>query len=68
MIEDPQPEVGHPDLVGVGKKEADPGPDLRKVLMYAVDFAVDIPRWLRDEGKEIFEHGTPSEGSWARSE
>jgi hypothetical protein len=36
--------------------------------MYAVDFAVDIPRWLRDEGKEIFEHGTPSEGSWARSE
>jgi hypothetical protein len=59
VVKYPEPEMRHPDLIGVGKKETDLGPHLRKIFMDAVDLGVDISRGFRNQRQEIFEHGTP---------
>ncbi len=44
VVEDLQPEVGHPDLVAVGVNEDETGADARRVLMDRVPFAVRVAR------------------------
>jgi hypothetical protein len=59
VVEDPQAQVRHADLIGVGKEKADLCPHRGEVLVHRVDLGVDVPRRLGDEREKIFEHGTP---------
>jgi hypothetical protein len=56
VVEDPDAEMRHADLVGVGKEEADPGSDLRQIFVDCIDLGVDVPRGLGDEREKVFEH------------
>ncbi len=61
LVQDPEAQVRHADLVGIGEEEADLCPHGRKVLVHAVDLVVDVPGRLGHQRQKIFEHGTPCE-------
>ena len=54
-VEDTHSQIGHPDLVGIGKAEGDTGIHLRLVLLHGVVFAAHIAGGLLHPWQDAFQ-------------